>query len=38
MDERDIDGATYDGVDPKPPAGTENGARDAGTEDRPQLP
>lgn len=37
MEEGDLDGAADDGVDPEPPAGTEDGAGDAGTEDRPHL-
>lgn len=37
MEKGDLDGAADDGVDPKPPAGAEDGTGDARTEDRPQL-
>lgn len=38
MEERHLDGAADDGVDPEPPTCPEDGAGDAGAEDRPELP
>jgi len=37
MDEGNLDGTANDGVDPKPPPGSENGAGESGSENRPQF-
>lgn len=37
VEEGNLDGAAYDGVDPKPPAGAENSAGETRPENRPKF-